>query len=134
MQGKDTIFVPGLDDAGIEMQASLIHHLSGDVKPTASDYRILATHWKQKQEERIVGQISQLGAAMTWPTYTYTMSEHYNQSIKYAFQRLLKQKDVYRANRMCNWCPSLMSIVDDTDIEIKKFTQKTDLEIPGINV
>ena len=122
MRGEPTLWLPGVDHAGIATQAVVERELKRlenksrhDLGRTAFLERVWA--WKTKNGDRIVEQLKALGASADWSRERFTMDEQCSAAVNEAFVRLWNDKLVYRGERLINWDPALLTSVSDEEVE-----------------
>ncbi|XP_076047718.1 valine--tRNA ligase-like [Oratosquilla oratoria] len=136
MCGKEVVWIPGCDHAGIATQAVVERHLWAKSKITKHDLgreRFVAEVWKWKEEKgsTIYDQMRQLGVSIDWDRAAFTMDPHMNKAVTEAFIRLHDQGLIYRSNSLVNWCCSLQSAISDIEVEHLTLTEPTDVRVPG---
>jgi len=144
MRGRPTLWLPGVDHAGIATQAVVERELKRHEGKSRHDLgrdafleRVWA--WKEKNGGRIVEQLKAMGASADWTRERFTMDEQCNVAVKEAFVRLWQQGLVYRSERLIHWDPALLTSLSDEEVdyeekdgELWRFAYKvkgTDLEI-----
>ena len=122
MQGDPTLWLPGVDHAGIATQAVVERELKRHEGKTRHDLgraafleRVWA--WKEKNGDRIVEQLKAMGASADWSRERFTMDEQCNVAVNEAFVRLWNEKLVYRGERLINWDAQLLTSVSDEEVE-----------------
>ena len=125
MSGYDCLWVPGTDHAGIATQVVVekaLKRKTGRGRHHFGRERFVeyCHEWKRDKEEEIITQIKRMGPALDWSHYTFTLSPDYSSAVTEAFCRLYEKGLIYRAARLVNWCPALMSVISDIEVEIKE--------------
>ncbi|MDP2342056.1 MAG: valine--tRNA ligase [Deltaproteobacteria bacterium] len=122
MQGEPTLWLPGVDHAGIATQAVVERELKRHENKTRHDLgrpafleRVWA--WKHKNGDRIVEQLKAMGASADWSRERFTMDEQCNVAVNEAFVRLWNQQLVYRGERLVHWDPALLTSLSDEEVE-----------------
>ena len=122
MQGDPTLWLPGVDHAGIATQAVVERELKRHEGKTRHDLgreafleRVWA--WKHKNGDRIVEQLKAMGASADWSRERFTMDEQCNGAVNEAFVRLWNQGLVYRGERLVHWDPALLTSLSDEEVE-----------------
>lgn len=122
MRGEATLWLPGVDHAGIATQAVVereLKRLEGksrhDLGRDAFLERVWA--WKNKNGDRIIEQLKALGASADWSRERFTMDAQCTAAVNEAFVRLWNDKLVYRGERLINWDPALLTSVSDEEVE-----------------
>ena len=122
MQGYDTLWVPGVDHAGIATQIKVEEELR--VKEGLSRYdlgrekfleRVWA--WKQQYGNRIVEQQKKLGASCDWDRAAFTMDETCSKAVREVFVSLYEKGLIYKGSRIINWCPNCVTALSDAEVE-----------------
>ncbi len=125
MRGEPTLWLPGVDHAGIATQAVVERELKRHEGKTRHDLgreafleRVWA--WKEKNGNRIVEQLEAMGASADWSRERFTMDAVCNRAVVEAFVRLWEQGLVYRGERLVNWDPALLTSVSDEEVEYEE--------------
>ena len=129
MQGDPTLWLPGVDHAGIATQAVVERELKRHENKTRHDLgraafleRVWA--WKRKNGDRIVEQLKAMGASADWSRERFTMDEQCNVAVNEAFVRLWNQGLVYRGERLINWDAQLLTSVSDEEVSTRRRTAR----------
>ncbi len=122
MRGEPTLWLPGVDHAGIATQAVVERELKRHEGKNRHDlgreaFLDKVWAWKDKNGSRIVEQLKALGASADWSRERFTMDEQCNVAVKEAFVRLWNDDLVYRGERLINWDPALLTSVSDEEVE-----------------
>jgi valyl-tRNA synthetase len=122
MRGEPTLWLPGVDHAGIATQAVVERELKRhegktrhELGRTAFLERVWA--WKHKNGNRIVEQLRALGASADWSRERFTMDDTCNHAVTEAFVRLWDEGKIYRGERLIHWDPVLLTSVSDEEVE-----------------
>ncbi|HEV2556437.1 MAG TPA: valine--tRNA ligase [Bosea sp. (in: a-proteobacteria)] len=121
MRGKDVLWQPGTDHAGIATQMVVERRLAAENKTdrrTMGREAFLAEVWKWKEESggTIVNQLKRLGASCDWSRERFTMDEGLSQAVLKVFVALHKQGLIYRAKRLVNWDPKFQTAISDLEV------------------
>lgn len=121
MQGYDTLWIPGVDHAGIATQAVVERRLFEEEKLTRHDIGREALveriwNWKEKYQARIIEQIKGIGCSCDWSRTRFTLDTICAKSVRYFFFRLFEQQLIYRGKRLVNWDTHLQTAVSDDEI------------------
>lgn len=120
MQGHPTLWVPGLDHAGLATQIEVRRHLAkqGVRFETLPRTEALAQleRWKEEHEARIREQIRAGGFSVDWTRFRYTKDAEAVRATREAFVRLYESGLIYRGERMVNWDPALETAVSDLEV------------------
>ena len=122
MRGEPTLWLPGVDHAGIATQAVVERELKRHEGKSRHDlgreaFLDKVWAWKEKNGSRIVEQLKAMGASADWQRERFTMDEQCNVGVREAFVRLWNDGLVYRGERLINWDPALMTSVSDEEVE-----------------
>ena len=121
MRGKDVLWQPGTDPAGIATQMVVERRLAAENKTdrrTMGREAFLAEVWKWKEESggTIVNQLRRLGASCDWSRERFTMDEGLSAAVLKVFVSLHKQGLIYRAKRLVNWDPKFQTAISDIEV------------------
>lgn len=119
MKGRDTLWVPGVDHAGIATQNVVEKKLAKE-KKTRWDVgreKFLEEVWKWKNEHgsTITRQLRRLGASCDWTRERFTMDEGLSKAVREAFVTLYERGLIYRGNYIINWCPRCQTALSDEE-------------------
>ena len=121
MQGYATLWLPGTDHASIATEAKVVEAMAkeGLTKDMLGREGFLerAWEWKRTYGNRIVQQLKKLGSSCDWQRERFTMDEGCSDAVKEVFVRLYKEGNIYRGNRMVNWCPYCNTSISDAEVE-----------------
>jgi len=122
LQGKDVLWLPGTDHAGIATQAVVEKKLYREQSIKRKDMgreAFVGEIWKWKEEygNRILGQLRSLGCSCDWKRTRFTMDEGLSRAVRKSFVALWEKKLVYRGERLINWDCKLQTAVSDDEIE-----------------
>ena len=121
MSGVPTLWLPGIDHAGLSTQVAVRAHLAkqGIRLEDMSRDQVLAQveGWKRDHERRILAALRAGGFSLDWSRYRYTMDPAYERATRRAFVVLHKAGLVYRGERFVNWDPALRTAVSDLEVE-----------------
>ncbi|MDR3001032.1 MAG: valine--tRNA ligase [Fibromonadaceae bacterium] len=119
--GKNTLWIPGTDHAGIATQAVVEKRLMQEEKKTRHDLgreelvkRIW--EWKDEYETRITNQLKLLGSSCDWDKQRFTLDPICTKAVRHAFFNLFKKGLIYRGKRLVNWDTHLHTAVADDEI------------------
>ncbi|MDR1053810.1 MAG: class I tRNA ligase family protein [Planctomycetaceae bacterium] len=121
MQGYDTLWIPGVDHAGIATQAVVERRLLEDEKLTRHDIGRDALveriwKWKDKYQSRIIEQLKAMGCSCDWSRTRFTLDSVCAKAVRHFFFRLFEQKLIYRGKRLVNWDTYLQTAVSDDEV------------------
>ncbi|CAA9227916.1 MAG: Valyl-tRNA synthetase [uncultured Craurococcus sp.] len=125
MQGRDALWQPGTDHAGIATQMVVERLLAAEGK---QDRRSLGRagfldrvwQWKAESGGTITRQLRRLGASLDWPRERFTMDEGLSKAVREVFVTLHKQGLIYRDRRLVNWDPKLQTAISDLEVESRE--------------
>ncbi len=121
MRGKDVLWQPGTDHAGIATQLIVERQLAERQMSRLGLGRekFLEEVWKWKAESggAIVEQQHRLGASADWSRERFTMDPDMNRAVTKVFVELYKQGLIYKDKRLVNWDPRLQTAVSDLEVE-----------------
>ena len=119
MKGVDSLWVPGVDHAGIATQNVVEKKLAKE-KKTRWDLgreKFLEEVWKWKHEHgsTITRQLRRLGASCDWTRERFTMDEGLSKAVREAFVTLYERGLIYRGHYIINWCPRCQTALSDEE-------------------
>ena len=121
MQGYDTLWVPGVDHAGIATQIKVEEELrkEGLTRYDLGREKFLERvwDWKHKNGNRIVEQQKKLGASCDWERARFTMDEGCSAAVREVFVSLYEKGLIYKGSRIINWCPHCVTALSDAEVE-----------------
>ena len=121
MRGRDVLWQPGTDHAGIATQMVVERQLAERQEPgrrALGREKFLERVWAWKQESggAIVNQLRRLGASCDWSRERFTMDEGLSNAVRKVFVQLHKEGLIYRDKRLVNWDPKLLTAVSDIEV------------------
>jgi valyl-tRNA synthetase len=121
MRGRNAVWVPGTDHAGIATQNVVEKQLAAEGK-TRHDLGREAFvervwQWREESGGVILRQLRRLGASCDWEREAFTFDEQRSEAVRKVFVDLYEQGLVYRGNRLINWCPRCVSAISDIEVE-----------------
>jgi valyl-tRNA synthetase len=126
MDGKEVLWLPGTDHAGIATQNVVEKTLkkSGEIKHRNDLGReaLVARiwEWKEKYGGIIIQQLKKLGASCDWTRERFTMDPEYSLCVSKVFVDLHAKGLIYRGKRMVNWCPVSLTALSDEEVTMKE--------------
>jgi valyl-tRNA synthetase len=121
MQGRDALWQPGTDHAGIATQMIVERLLASEGKDRQSLGRdgFLERVWQWKAESggTITRQLRRLGASLDWPRERFTMDDGLSAAVRETFVTLYREGLIYRDRRLVNWDPKLQTAISDLEVE-----------------
>lgn len=121
MCGYRTLWLPGMDHAGISTQLMVTRELKKE-RLTRHDLgreKFIERVWQWKQESggQIAKQMRREGASVDWSREKFTMDEDLSRAVREVFVRLYDEGMIYRGNRIVNWCPFDQTVLSDLEVE-----------------
>jgi valyl-tRNA synthetase len=121
MQGYETLWVPGVDHAGIATQATVEKRLFEREKKTRHDIGREALiqmiwAWKDQYQERILGQLKAMGCSCDWTRTRFTLDPVCAKAVRHFFFKLFSDGLIYRGKRLVNWDTHLQTAVSDDEV------------------
>jgi len=121
MRGRDTLWQPGTDHAGIATQMVVERQLAERQMTRRSLGREKFVEqvwaWKAESGGTITRQLRALGASPDWRRERFTMDEDLSAAVRKVFVRLYKDGLIYRDKRLVNWDPKLHTAISDLEVE-----------------
>ncbi|MGW4853261.1 valine--tRNA ligase [Streptomyces sp. NPDC004288] len=121
MQGFETLWLPGMDHAGIATQNKVEQQLAEEGKSRhdlgRDEFVERVWQWKDEYGGRILGQLRRLGAGLDWSRERFTMDEGLSKAVQKIFKDLYEDELIYRAERIINWCPRCLTAISDIEVE-----------------
>ncbi len=121
MNGKDVLWQPGTDHAGIATQMVVERQLLERQEPdrrTMGREKFLERVWAWKNESggAIVGQLKRLGASCDWSRERFTLDEGLSRAVAKVFVQLHRDGLVYKDKRLVNWDPKFQTAISDLEV------------------
>ncbi|MFZ2957861.1 MAG: valine--tRNA ligase [Candidatus Ozemobacteraceae bacterium] len=119
MDGKETLWLPGMDHAGIATQnvvekslakEKLNRHMLGREKFLEHVWA-----WKEKYGGIIISQLKRLGCSCDWERERFTMDEGLSKAVQESFVKLYEQGLIYKGKYIINWCPRCRTALSDEE-------------------
>jgi valyl-tRNA synthetase len=122
MRGRDVLWQPGTDHAGIATQMVVERQLMERQEPGRRDIgraRFLERVWQWKAESGgvIINQLKRLGASCDWSRERFTMDEGLSRAVVKVFVELHRQGLIYKDKRLVNWDPELLTAISDLEVQ-----------------
>ena len=121
MRGKDVLWQPGTDHAGIATQMVVERQLAERGEPSRREMgretfleRVWA--WKAESGGTIVNQLKRLGASCDWSRERFTMDEGLSRAVLKVFVELYRAGLIYKDKRLVNWDPKLLTAISDLEV------------------
>ncbi|MBB2753220.1 UNVERIFIED_ORG: valyl-tRNA synthetase [Rhizobium aethiopicum] len=122
MRGKDVLWQPGMDHAGIATQMVVERKLMEQQLPGRREMGREAFidkiwEWKAESGGLIFNQLKRLGASCDWSRERFTMDEGLSKAVLEVFVTLYKEGLIYKDKRLVNWDPKLLTAISDMEVE-----------------
>jgi len=122
MRGRDVLWQPGTDHAGIATQMVVERQLMERKEPGRREMgreAFLERVWKWKAESggTIVNQLKRLGASCDWSRERFTMDEGLSEAVIKVFVQLYREGLIYKDKRLVNWDPKLLTAISDLEVQ-----------------
>jgi valyl-tRNA synthetase len=128
MLGFNTLWLPGMDHAGIATQnvvekdlqkQGLSRHDLGREKFVERVWE-----WKKQYGGIILKQIRRIGASCDWSRERFTLDEGLSRAVREVFVRLYEEGLIYRGKRLINWCPRCRTALSDLEVRPQTLDSK----------
>ena len=121
MKGKDVLWQPGTDHAGIATQMVverkiLKEGITSRAELGRGDFLKKVWEWKEESGGTIVNQLKRLGASADWSRERFTLDEGLSEAVREVFVSLYKSKLIYRDKRLVNWDTKLETAISDLEV------------------
>ncbi|MEM8739802.1 MAG: class I tRNA ligase family protein, partial [Planctomycetota bacterium] len=134
MQGKNAVWLPGTDHAGIATQTVVDKRLQANGEKALKDYKQLEAEtgkgrepfiekvqaWKDEYEARITQQLKDMGCSCDWSRQAFTMDAPRAAAVREAFFQFFKDGLIYRGKRLVNWDPVTQTALADDEVEMQE--------------
>jgi valyl-tRNA synthetase len=121
MRGKNVLWQPGMDHAGIATQMVVERQLAERQIQRRDlgreDFIDKVWEWKAESGGIIVNQLKRLGASCDWSRERFTMDEGLSRAVVEVFVTLYKQGLIFRGKRLVNWDPKFETAISDLEVE-----------------
>jgi valyl-tRNA synthetase len=121
MRGRDVLWQPGTDHAGIATQAVVERQLMERQESSRAMGREAfikrVWEWKAQSGGTIIGQLKRLGASCDWSRERFTMDEGLSRAVLKVFVALYRQGLIYKDKRLVNWDPKLKTAISDLEVQ-----------------
>src|SRR5437016_3288107 len=121
MSGWRTLWLPGMDHAGISTQLMVVRQLKGEglTRHDLGREKFVERvwQWKQKYGGQILNQLRREGASVDWSRFRFTMDPNLSRAVNEEFVRLYDDGLIYRGNRIVNWCPNDQTVLSDLEVQ-----------------
>ncbi len=122
MRGRDVLWQPGLDHAGIATQMVVERQMMERQEPGRRDigreaFLEKVWTWKAESGGTIIGQLRRLGASCDWSRERFTMDEGLSKAVLKVFVQLYREGLIYKDKRLVNWDPKLLTAISDLEVQ-----------------
>ena len=121
MRGKNVLWQPGMDHAGIATQMVVERQLMEKQihrrDLTREQFVDKIWEWKAESGGMIFNQLKRLGASADWSRERFTMDEGLSRAVLEVFVTLYKEGLIYRGKRLVNWDPEFETAISDLEVE-----------------
>lgn len=122
MDGYETLWQPGTDHASIATEVKVVERIKEQEGKTKyelgrEEFLKRAMDWRNEFGRKIVDQMKQLGDSCDWDRERFTMDEGCNEAVTEFFIKLYEKGQIYRGNRIINWCPDCKTTLSDAEVE-----------------
>jgi valyl-tRNA synthetase len=139
MRGRDALWQPGMDHAGIATQMVVERQLAEDgielnrgMPPQGDTHTLIERdafiekvwQWKAESGGTITGQLRRLGASPDWERERFTMDDGLSRAVRKVFVALHREKLIYRDQRLVNWDPKFHTAISDLEVEQRETVGK----------
>jgi len=124
MQGFNTLWMPGMDHAGIATQNVVEQELAreGLTRHDLGREKFIERvwEWKAKFGGVIINQLKRLGCSCDWERQRFTMDDGLSRAVREVFVRLYNEDLIYQGDYIVNWCPRCHTAISDLEVEYKE--------------
>lgn len=128
LRGKDVLWQPGVDHAGIATQMVVERQLAAEGKNRRDMGReaFLERVWQWKEESggTIVNQLKRMGSSADWSRLRFTMDEGLSKAVQKVFVQYYREGLIYRDKRLVNWDPKFRTAISDLEVEQREVDGK----------
>jgi valyl-tRNA synthetase len=122
MRGKDVLWQPGTDHAGIATQMVVERQMMERQEPNRhaigrEKFLEKVWAWKEQSGGTIINQLKRLGASCDWSRERFTMDEGLSEAVVEIFVRLHEKGLIYKDKRLVNWDPKLLTAISDLEVQ-----------------
>jgi valyl-tRNA synthetase len=122
MRGRDVLWQPGTDHAGIATQMVVERQLMEHQEPNRralgrAKFLEKVWAWKAESGGTIVNQLKRLGASCDWSRERFTMDEGLSRAVLKVFVELYREGLIYKDKRLVNWDPKLLTAISDLEVQ-----------------
>jgi valyl-tRNA synthetase len=124
MKGFNTLWMPGMDHAGIATQNVVEQELAkeGVTRHDLGREKFVERvwEWKEKYGGVIINQLKRLGCSCDWSRECFTMDEGCSRAVREVFVRLYEGGLIYQGDYIVNWCPRCHTAISDLEVEYRE--------------
>ncbi len=132
LNGKNVLYLPGMDHAGIATQAVVLKQMAREnIKVTRDVFMSKAHEWSEKYGNRILEQFDRMGTSLDYSKKAFTLDEASSNAVTKAFITLYERGLIYRGNKIINWSGSLKTTLSDLEVNYKEVKGGTLLKVDG---
>lgn len=122
LMGFEALWLPGTDHASIATEVRVLKTIEETEGLTKDDlgreeFLRRAWLWRDEYGRRIVNQMQKLGTSCDWDRERFTMDQGCNDAVTEFFVKLYEKGQIYRGNRLINWCPDCKTTLSDAEVE-----------------
>ena len=122
MDGYEALWQPGTDHASIATEVKVCERIKEQEGKTKyelgrEEFLNRAMDWRNEFGRKIVDRMKQLGDSCDWDRERFTMDEGCNEAVTEFFVKLYEKGQIYRGNRIINWCPDCKTTLSDAEVE-----------------
>jgi len=137
-KGKETLWVPGTDHAGIATQVVVEKQLRKLEDKSRHDlgrekFIEKVWEWKKVKGDNICNQLKKLGSSLDWDRQYFTMDAKLTKAVQASFCQLRREGLIFRDNRLVNWSCKLQSTISNIEVDSMELEGRTKLNVPGYN-
>src|SRR4029077_6950656 len=122
MEGRETLYIPGMDHAGIATQNVVEKKLKAEKRSRQQlgreGFLKAAWEWKEQYGGLIFQQERRLGITPDWKRERFTLDEGYSRAVLHVFKALYDEGLVYRGRYIVNWCPRCRTALCDEEVDM----------------
>ena len=123
MEGRETLYIPGMDHAGIATQNVVEKKLKAEGRSRhdlgREEFVRQVWAWKEEYGGLIFQQERRLGTSPDWSRERFTLDEGYSHAVQHVFKTLFDQGLIYRGRYIVNWCPRCQTALSDEEVDHK---------------
>ncbi|UOW68177.1 valine--tRNA ligase [Paraclostridium bifermentans] len=122
MDGYEALWQPGTDHASIATEVKVVERIKEQEGKTKyeigrEEFLKRAMDWRNEFGRKIVDQMKQLGDSCDWERERFTMDQGCNEAVTEFFVKLYEKGQIYKGNRIINWCPDCKTTLSDAEVE-----------------